>query len=64
MKVYYWILPVLGIYFFYAAYKGYPSLIRHYFRFKSDKANKGIDKAHNTFLGIAFFFIFIVLIYQ
>jgi hypothetical protein len=62
MKIYYLILPVLGIYFFFASYKGYPSLIGHYFRFKSDKTNKGIDKFHNAFLGIAFFFIFIVFL--
>jgi hypothetical protein len=64
MKVYYLVLPLLGIYFLYAAYKGYPSLLVHYFRFKSDQTNKGINKAHNACLGIAFFVVFMVLISQ
>ena len=63
MKIYYLILPILGTCFLFASYKGYPSLISHYIRFKSDKTNKGIDKFHNAFLGLALFFIFIVLVY-
>lgn len=64
MKNYYLILPILGIYFIYASYKGYRSPIGNYFRFKKDKTNKVVDKTYNASIAGTLFLIFTVLVFQ
>lgn len=51
-----------SIYFFYASYKGLPSLLNNYLRFFGVKKRKvALDKFYNGFMGVFLIILIIVL---